>query len=126
MKRGWAAIALILIAVGMSAAESLYLDSSIRICVEMLSEADAHMEKNEIYEAQSLAQRVDTRFGNQAGVYDVLMYHSEVMEVSKGLAELRRYAQTGSAAEFLATSARIKRALLSMRSTRLPSLGNVL
>lgn len=126
MKRGWAALALILIAAGMSCGESLYLDSSIHTCVEMLNEADAHMERNEVYAAQSLAERADHRFESEAGVYDILMYHSEVTEVGKGLAELRRYAQTGSTAEFLAASARIKRMLLSMHNAHVLKLGNIL
>ena len=126
MKRGWAALVMILIAVALSVGESQYLEKSIRACVQMLDEADDHMEKNEIYEAQSLAQRIDHRYASSAQVYDILMYHSDVLEISKGLAELRRYAQTGSTAEFLAASARIKRSLISIYETRVPGIGNVL
>ena len=126
MKRGWIALVMILVSLALSTAELLYLNSGIHTCVEMLNEADAHMEKNEMREAQSLAERVDHRYSTQAGMLDILMYHSEVQEISKDLAELRRYAQTGSTAEFLAASARIKRALLSMHNSHLLKLGNVL
>lgn len=126
MKRGWAALVMILAAIGLSVGETLYLNSSIPVCVEMLNEADEHMEKNEIPEAQSLAQRVDHRFGTEADLMEILLYRGEVAEVSKGLAELRRYAQRGSTADFLAVSARVKRALLSMMNSRALSLGNIL
>ena len=126
MKRGWAALILILVCVGLSVAEWQYLDGSIHACVQMLEEAEAHMERNEFAEAESLAQRIDRRFASNEGILDILMYHSEVLEVSKGLAELCRYAQAGSTAEFLAVSGRIRRSLLSMHSTRIPRIGNVL
>lgn len=126
MKRGWAALVLILIAVGVSLGEWQYLDSSIHACVQLLDEADEMMEKDNYEEAQSIAQRIDRRFSSQASIYDILMYHSEVLEVSKGLAELNRYARTGNTSEFLAASARIRRSLLSMHKTRIPNIGNVL
>lgn len=126
MKRGWAALVMILLAVAAAAGEALFLDTVTHTCVAMLNEADAHMEQNEIQEAQSLAERADHRFAAEQGALDIFLYHSEIAEVSKGLAELRRYAQTGSTAEFLAASARIKRALLFLHSSRIPRIGNVL
>lgn len=125
MKRGWAALALVLVAVALSIAEAFTLDGSIRVCVDMLNEADAHMEQNEIYDALSLTERVDHRFEKEAELLDILIYHGELTEISKGLAQLRRYAQTGSTAEYLALSAGVKRSLLYLKSSRLPSLGNV-
>ena len=125
MKRIWAALAMILIAVGVSVAETMYLGSGAELCIAMLEEADAHMENNEIAEAQSLSARLERRFENQAPVYDIFLFHGEVLDISKALAALRRYAQTGDTAEYLAASARIKKVLQSIRGTRTPSFGNI-
>ena len=126
MKRGWIALILILIAAGISAAEALYTGAGTHACVALLDEADEHMERNEIAEARSLAERLDTRFGKLAETYDLFLYRSELLEVSTGMASLKRYAQTGDTAEFLATSARIRRILLSMHDSRLPTWENIL
>ena len=125
MKRVIVAAVLILIAVALSAAEALYTGSGTRVCIEMLDEADRHMEQNEVAEAQSMAARLDNRFGSQSGVYDVFLFHSEVLNVGTEIAALRRYAQAGETAEFLASSARIKRTLLSIHNTRVPSWENI-
>lgn len=126
MKRGWAAVALILIAVALSAAEYLYMDASARTCIEMLNEADEHIMQNEIAEAVSLTERLDHRFESIKGVYDIFLYHGEVLEISASLAALNRYARTGDTADFLASSARIRRVLNSIRHTRIPLWENIL
>lgn len=126
MKRIWAAAAMILLAVGVSAGETLYFDTSTRLCVEMLDEADQLMEKNEVAEAASLAGRLENRFNSQSAGYDVFLFHSDVLEVSAGLAMLRRYAQVGDASEYLAASARIRRILCSMRGALSPEPANIL
>lgn len=126
MKRGWIALIMILIAAGISTAETLYTGVGTGTCVAMLIEADEHMERNEIAEARSLAERLDTRFGKLAETYDLFLYRSELLEVSAGLASLKRYAQTGDTSEFLAASARIRRILLSIHDSRLPTWENIL
>ena len=126
MKRGWLALALLLTAIAAGAGEYLWIGTNTRVCVDMLNEADAMMERNEIYEATELSERLDNRFAREADIYDVFLFHSEVMDISRELAALRRYAQTGETGEFLATSARIKRALLSLADSRVPRMENVL
>lgn len=126
MKRGWLALLLAAIVIATGAAEYILLNAGVKVCVDMLNEADALMEVNEIAQARELTSRLDNRFNSQAKVYDVFMFHSEVLEISRDLAALRRYAQTGETAEFMATSARVKRTLLSLVNSREPRLENVL
>ena len=126
MKRGVIALVMILTALAVSGAEAAVTVTGTQTCVEMLEEAEQHMERNEIAEAQSLAARLENRYGKLAGSYDLFLYHSEVLKVTAELGALRRYAQTGSTAEFLACAERIKASLLSIRSTGTPSWENLL
>jgi hypothetical protein len=125
MKRGWIALLMIALVLLAGAVELMWIDASTGLCLNMLSEADERMATNDIEGAVSIAERLDHRFSEQAGVYDLLLYHGEVLSISKGLGAMRRYAQAGETAEFLAASAAVRRELLSVRNTRLPSLGNV-
>ena len=75
--------------------------------------------------AREIAERADCRFSNQAGIYDIFMFHSDVTDIGNSLASLRRYAQTGDASEFLAASARIKRTFISLSKALSPKLENI-
>ena len=126
MKRGWLALALIIAAVAICTAEYIYIGTGTQICVDMLTEADELMAHSEAAQAQELTRRLDNRFSSQKGMYDIFLFHSEVVDVSAGLAALREYARTGDVSEFLAASARVKRTLISMRDSLLPRAENVL
>ena len=126
MKRGWAALVMILAVIALGMIESFYINTNTRTCLSMLDEADALMEQSEVREAHSVAARLDNRYESQAPVYDIFLFHNEVTDIRSGLAALRRYAQTGDISEFLATSARIRRALEYMRLSLLPKPENIL
>ena len=126
MKRGLAALLLAATAIAAGMTEYIWMSSSASVFLDMLNEADAHMELNEMVEARELTERMDNRFSREAGVYDIFLFHSEVLDISANMAALRRYAQVGETAEFMATSARIKRALLSIVNSRTPRVENVL
>jgi len=126
MKRFWIALAMLAIVIIAGVAEYLYINANVGILVDLLNEADESIEQQDMYAAQDIAERLDTRFSNNARIFDIFMFHSEVTEIGKGLAALRRYSQTGEVSEFLATSARIKRELISMKNSRVPRLENIL
>ena len=125
MKRGWIALLMIGLVLLLSSAESLYLNTNTDLCLNMLTEADERMATNDIAGAASIAERLDHRFSDQAGIYDLFLYHSEVLSISKALGAMHRYAQAGETAEFLAASMAVRREFLSIRNTRTPALGNV-
>lgn len=126
MKRGWIALGLIALSLILGAVDALYTHAVAEKYTAMLNEADAHMERSEIAEAQSVTERLDHRFGEDKGVLHIFSFHSDVNAVGNDLAALRRYAQTGSAADFLAQSAQAKRRILALAELREPRTGNIL
>ena len=126
MKRAWIALGLIAASLLIGGIDYLYTATAAHIYTEMLSEADAHMENNEAYEAQSVTERLDHRFSEDKRILHIFSFHSEINAVGSDLAALRRYAQTGSTADYLATSAQAKRRILALYNLRTPSLGNIL
>lgn len=126
MKRAWIAVGLILASVALGCAEYLYTATTAEIYTKMLNDADACMEQNDAYEAQSLTERLDHRFNEDRAILHIFSYHTDVNAVGNDLAALRRYAQTGSTAEFLAVSAQAKRRILAISELRSPRLGNIL
>ena len=126
MKRGWIALIMIVIAMILSGVEYLYLNTTTDTYLKMLDEADTAIEENDVYTAQSVSKRLDHRFQEHSRGLDLFLYHGEVKDISKATAALRRYAQTGDTAEFLAQSARIRRELISLRNTRIPRFEHIL
>ena len=118
MKRGWIALAMIALSLLLGGIEYYYVTSNADLYVQMLDDADEKMAHTQVYEAESVAQRLDHRFKNQSGMFNIFMYHSEIGHISSDLAMLRRYAQTGSVAEFLATSACAKREIMQIRDLK--------
>lgn len=125
MKRGWIALAMIALSLILGGIEYGYVTMNVDAYVQMLDDADDKMAHNLVYEAQSVAERLDNRFRKQSGIFNVFMYHSEVGHISSDLAMLRRYAQTGSVEEFLATSACAKREILTIRDAKLLKWENI-
>lgn len=99
-------------------AEYLYVTSSADVYSKMLDEADEKMAQNDIYGAESAAQRLKYRFDKESGMFNIFMYHSEVGSIAIDLAMLERYAQTGCTEEFLATSAKAKRELMTVKYSK--------
>ncbi|WP_407383275.1 DUF4363 family protein [Ruminococcus sp.] len=125
MKRGWIALAMIALSLILGGIEYGYVTMNVDAYVQMLDDADDKMTHSLVYEAQSVAERLDNRFRKQSGIFNIFMYHSEVGHISSDLAMLRRYAQTGSVEEFLATSACAKREILTIRDAKLLKWENI-
>lgn len=126
MKRGYIAVILIVLSLIIGGVEYVYVTGTTDALLALLDEADAHMEQNEVYQAHSVAERLDYRFTNSSETLKIFAYHSEVGNISGEIAALRRYAQTGSAAEFLATSAKLKRDISSVKYSKQLKLENIL
>lgn len=125
MKRGWVAVCMILLSLILGGAEYFYVTSSADMYSKMLDEADEKMAQNDIYGAESAAKRVRYRFDKESGMFNIFMYHSEVGNIANDLAMLERYAQTGCTEEFLATSARAKRELTTVKYSKQLKLDNI-
>ena len=118
MKRGWVAVCMLAFSLILGGAEYLYVTSSADVYSKMLDEADEKMAQNDIYGAESAAQRLKYRFDKESGMFNIFMYHSEVGSIAIDLAMLERYAQTGCTEEFLATSAKAKRELMTVKYSK--------
>ena len=125
MKRGWIAVGMIALSLILGAIEYVTVTMSTDLYVQMLDDADEKMAHSEVYAAESVAERLDNRFRKESGMFNIFMYHSEISHISSDLAMLRRYAQTGSAEDFLATSACAKRKILAIRDSKLLKWENI-
>ena len=126
MKRGIIAIILMLLALGVGLTQYFYVTNNSKIYVKMLNSADEKIEQNDIYGAQSMIERIDHRFSGSTKTFDVFLSHEKVDEIYNNLAMLRCYANSGSNAEFLATSAKTKRELTSLYKSEIPTIDNIL
>ena len=125
MKRGWIALIMIALSLIFGGIEYCYVTSNADAYVQMLDDADEKIAHNPVYEAESVAQRLDNRFRKQSGMFNIFMFHSEIGHISSDLAMLRRYAQTGSVEDFLATSACAKRKILEIKEAKMLKWENV-
>ena len=126
MKRGWIALIMILLSLTLGGIEYIYVTTNADAYVQMLDDADEMIMQNQVYEAQSVAERLDHRFQKQSGLFNVFMYHTEIGHISSDLAMLRRYAQTGSVEDFLATSACARRKIQDIKNAKLMKWENIL
>ena len=117
MKRGWIALGMIALSLILGGIEYFYVTSNVNAYVKIMH--------NQVYEAESVAQKLDHRFSKQSGVFNIFMYHSEIGHIASDLAMLRRYAQTGSVEDFLATSACAKRKILTIKDSKSLKWGNI-
>ena len=125
LKRGWIALVLIALSLVLGGVEYYYVTSNADAYVQMLDDADEKMAHNQVQEAESVAQRLDNRFRKQSGMFNVFMFHSDIGHISSDLAMLRRYAQTGSVEDFLATSACAKRKILEIKDSKRMTWENI-
>ena len=125
MKRGWIALAMIVLALLMGGFEQYYVTANTDAYLSLLDEADARMEDNDIAGAGLTAKRLETRFHKQSGVMNIFQFHSEIGNIESDLAKMRRYAQNSDVTEFLATSACARREILTIRDAKLFKWENI-
>lgn len=126
MKRGWIALGMILLSLLLGIVEYSYVTSNSDVYLSMLEEADQRMEEHDFIGAASTSKRLNNRFKHKSGMFNIFMYHSEVGDIESDLMMMIRYAQTGSSAEFLATSACARREILSIRQSKQLRWDNIL
>ena len=118
MKRGWIAVIMIALSLLLGGTEYIYVTSNADAYLQMLDDADEKMAQNEVYEAQSAAERLDNRFKKQSGMFNIFMFHSEIGHISSDLSMLKSYARTGATEDFLATSACARRKIEAIRDSK--------
>ena len=118
MTRGWIALVMIALSLLLGITEYSYVTSNSNVYLRMLEEADQRMEEHDFIGAESTAKRLNNRFRNQSGIFNIFMYHSEVGDIESDLMMMIRYAQTGNSTDFLATSACARREIQSIRQSK--------
>lgn len=126
MKRGIIALILLILAGLAAGYQYVYVTTNTETMVDMLDQADLSVAENDLQGAKEIADRLDHRYTELEKTLHIFIHHKDTDAVSQQLAALRRYAETGNTADFLATSAIAKRALLSMYNTEAPCLQNVM
>lgn len=126
MKRGIIALILLILAGVAAGYQYVYVTTNTDMLIEMLDETDRHIEENDLLKAQDTASRLDHRYQELEKTLNIFINHKDTDAVSAQLASLKRYAETGNSADFLAISAAAKRALLAMRDAETPCFQNVM
>ena len=125
MKRLLLAPILLALSLLICGAESLYVNTSADSCLALLDEADESIVSKTDADALSVAQRLENRFRNQSGMFNVFMYHSEISHIASDIAMMRQYARTGNISDFLATSACARRELEAVKHAKALSWDNI-
>ncbi len=126
MKRGIIAAVFLLLCIGITAYEYIYITVNTDSFVTMLTTAENEIEHNEILSAEEISKRAEHRFEDAERMLNLFLIHSEVDFIAQNLSKLSRYAHAGSTAEFLATSSATKKALLSLSRSEAPIIENIL
>lgn len=126
MKRGWIAAVMTAVSLALGIFEYAYVERNTAYYLAMLDDADEKMKQNQVYDAQSVAERLEHRYKNEIPLYDIFMYHTEVADVSGHLVMLSKYAMAGDTAEFLATSALTRLEIENIRYSRHLKIDNIL
>ena len=126
MKRGWIALGMIALALLLGGVEYIYVTSNADAYIKMLDSADEKMMHNEVLDAETEAEKLDNRFRKQSGMFNIIMFHSEVGHISSDLAMLRQYARTADTEDFLATSACARRKIQDIKNAKLMKWENIL
>lgn len=126
MKRGWIALGMIALAMILGGVEYVYVTSNADAYIQMLDDADEKMMHNEVYAAQTTAEKLDNRFRKQSGMFNIFMFHSDIGHISSDLAMLGKYAQTADTEDFLATSACARRKIQDIKNAKQLRWENIL
>lgn len=126
MKRGIIAVILLILAALTAGYQYVYVTTNTEMLAQMLTDADQNIEENNLLKAQEISSRLDHRYEELKKTLNIFIHHKDTEAISHNLAALRRYAETGNTADFLATSAIAKRALLSLYNTEKPCFQNVM
>ena len=125
MKRGWIALAMIALAMLLGGIEYIYVTTNADAYIKMLDDATEKMMHNEVLDAQTEAEKLDNRFRQQSGMFNIFMFHSEIGHISSDLTMLREYARTADTEDFLATSACAKRKIQDIKNAKLMKWENI-
>ncbi len=126
MKRIYIAIAFLILALTTGIFEMFYVTNKIDELNEEIISAD-NLVKSENYDgAKSVLASAETEWQKNLSIFDILLIHDYVDEISVNLSAMRSYVATQSNDHYLAESAGIKKQLTSIKDSELVQIENIL
>ncbi|WP_405352580.1 DUF4363 family protein [Ruminococcus sp.] len=126
MKRIYIALAFLIIAVTVGIFETFYVTNKIDELNEEIISAD-NLVKNENYEgAKDVLASAESKWQKNLSIFDILLIHDYVDEISVNLSSMRSYVATQSNENYLAESEGIKKQLTSIKDSELVQIENIL
>lgn len=126
MKRIYIAIAFLIIALTTGIFEMFYVTNKIDELNEEIISAD-NLVKSENYDgAKSVLASAETEWQKNLSIFDILLIHDYVDEISVNLSAMRSYVATQSNDNYFAESAGIKKQLTSIKDSELVQIENIL
>lgn len=126
MKRIYIAIAFLILAVTVGAFEMLYVSCRIDELNEEILTADSLVENKNYDGAKEILASAEEKWEKNLCIFDILLIHDYVDEISVNLSEMRSYVATGNSEDYLAQSAGIKKQLTSIKDSELVEIENIL
>lgn len=126
MKRIYIALAFLIIAVTVGIFEMFYVTNKIDELNEEIISAD-NLVKSENYEgAKDVIASAESKWQKNLSIFDILLIHDYVDEISVNLSSMRSYVATQSNENYLAESEGIKKQLTSIKDSELVQIENIL
>lgn len=126
MKRIYIAIAFLILALTTGIFEMFYVTNKIDELNEEIISAD-NLVKSENYDgAKSVLASAETEWQKNLSIFDILLIHDYVDEISVNLSAMRSYVATQNNDNYLAESAGIKKQLTSIKDSELVQIENIL
>lgn len=126
MKRIYIALAFLIIAVTVGIFEMFYVTNKIDELNEEIISAD-NLVKSENYEgAKDVLASAESKWQKNLSIFDILLIHDYVDEISVNLSSMRSYVATQSNENYLAESEGIKKQLTSINDSELVQIENIL
>lgn len=126
MKRIYIAIAFLIIALTTGIFEMFYVTNKIDELNEEIISADNLVKSKNYDGAKSVLASAETEWQKNLSIFDILLIHDYVDEISVNLSAMRSYVATQSNDNYFAESAGIKKQLTSIKDSELVKIENIL
>lgn len=126
MKRIYISLAFFILAIATGIFEMFYVTNRIDELNEEIVSADS-LVKSENYDgAKDVLAAAESKWQKNLSIFDILLIHDYVDEISVNLSAMRSYVATQSNDNYFAESAGIKKQLTSIKDSELVKIENIL
>lgn len=126
MKRIYIAVAFLIVAITTGMFELFYVTNKIDELNEQILTADNFVQSENYDFAKEVLASAEEKWQKNLSIFDILLIHDYVDEISVNLSAMRSYVATNSGDEYLAESAGIKKQLASIKDSELVGIENIL